>query len=133
MLSYVLPTRDRPAELARTLSRIGMLDHDGHAAEVIVVDNASRARVTAPRRLANGVTVRLVRLNENRSTAARNVGAREAAGQWIAMLDDDSSPLCGRGVIEAARNADPDTAAIGAEIFLPRNHSRESAATRESG
>ncbi len=133
MLTYIMPTRDRPAELARTLARLGSLDHAGEAAELVIVDNASRQRVIAPRRLTSGLPVRVVRLEENRSTAARNVGADVASGKWLVMLDDDSSPLCGRGVVAAARGASADAAAIGAEIFLPRDHSRKNAVTRESG
>ncbi len=118
MLSYVMPTRDRPSELNQTLARIGTLDHLGERAEVVVVDNASSRPLRCPRVLSNAVPVRVIRLNENRSAAARNVGVSEARGDWIVMLDDDSYPLNARGILDTIASASPDTAAIGAEIFL---------------
>ena len=118
MISYVMPTRDRPAELSQTLARIGALNHLGVRAEVVIVDNASRDRVRCPRHLPNGLPVRVIRLDENRSAAARNVGVSEADGDWIVMLDDDSYPLSAEGIINAINAAPMDIAAIGAEIFL---------------
>ncbi len=127
MISYVLPTRDRPDELARTLVQIAALgDHAAcGGAEVVVVDNASsppahealRAAGLADR-LLSGVPVRVVRLEANRGAAARNEGVRAARGEWIVMLDDDSHPL-DRGVMEAVRDAGADVAAVQAEITLP--------------
>lgn len=66
--------------------------------EVIVVDNAS-SDGSADVAEAHGGTVRLVRADCNLGIAARNVGAHEAAGDLLLMLDDDSYPL--PGAIEA--------------------------------
>ena len=54
MISYVLPTRDRPEIIARTLAALGHLgrpaDAIAHAgdepSEVIVIDNASTMSIT---------------------------------------------------------------------------------------
>lgn len=123
MLSYVLPTRNRPDRLQRTLDALGELDGDAHRAagggEVIVVDNASQPAVArTPSTLANGLPLRIIRLNANRGAAARNVGVENARGSWIVMLDDDSHPLdCGH--IDVLLHTPPDVAAIGADIVLP--------------
>jgi GT2 family glycosyltransferase len=124
MISYLLPTHDRPKVLCRTLAALGALDADAHdafgGAEVIVIDNASSppVQIGATNRLANGLPLRLIRSELNAGAAVRNVGAQAAQGEWIIMLDDDSYPL-DAGHLDAFADADADVAAIGAEIRLP--------------
>ncbi len=52
MISYLLPTRNRPSTLRATLAAIGGLPDEAHesvgGAEVIVVDNASQPPVALP-------------------------------------------------------------------------------------
>ena len=81
MISFVLPTRDRPTRLRQTLLALGRLTRDdGRAteAEVIVVDNASRETPVLPRTLENGWTVTLLTRSTNEGAAARNVGVHAA-------------------------------------------------------
>jgi len=121
LISYVIPTLDRHQRLAETLATIGSLRGEGHDAvsgEVIVVDNASKEPVSAPERLANGMGVRVLRRTSNESASGRNIGAKEARGTWLVMLDDDSVPM-DTGFVEALNEAPRDVGAIGAEIFLP--------------
>lgn len=117
MLTYIIPTRDRPEVLQRTLAQIASLGE--HDAEVIIADNASQHVPQVGRELSSGVPVRLLRLRENHAAAARNLAAREASrrSQWIVMLDDDSAPL-DLGVLRAVAQAAPEVAAVAAEIFL---------------
>jgi GT2 family glycosyltransferase len=121
MLTYLLPTRDRPERLARTLSAIGRLDAGAHdvagGAEVVVVDDASRRTVQVPPRLDNGLPVRLVRGRQRQGAAARNVGAGAAAGEWLVMLDDDSEPV-DTGHVAVIADQPPSVAAVGGEIML---------------
>lgn len=136
MLTYIIPTHDRPDELARTLAAIGALDHQAvqaalGAIEVIVADNASRHPATAPPRLKNGIPVRVIYRPRNEGAAARNAAAHAARGpmndpdHWLLMLDDDSHPI-DTGFYEPLRDAGPDVAAVAAEIFLEREGARES-------
>ncbi len=122
MLSYVLPTRNRPDQLQRTLAALGNLDAAAHdrfgGGEVIVIDNASETRPALPRTLLNGFPLRTVLLDQNLGAAARNHGVEIARGNWIVMLDDDSHPLDSRHV-DVLLDAPHDVAAIGAEIILP--------------
>jgi len=126
VIAYVLPTRDRPGELARTLAAIGRLAAHGPgadaatAAEVVVVDNASRTPARGPNWLDNGVAVRVVRLEHNEGAAARNIGVRgtRADTEWVVMLDDDSAPLDDR-FVRALDEYPADVAAVTADIFLP--------------
>jgi GT2 family glycosyltransferase len=130
MISYVVPTRDRPDDLARTLAALGRIpEHEPGAvepAEVIVVDNASRHVPVLPRTLENGAPVRPVFLDENLGAAARNRGVRHAhrAIRWVVMLDDDSNPADG-AFVHALHEAPPDTAVITADIRLPMQGRRE--------
>ena len=129
MISYLLPTHNRPHALWQTLAALGALSFDEHdavgGAEVIVVDNASEPAVELPPELDNGIPLRCLRLDENNGAAARNHGAAEARGVWLVMLDDDSYPL-DTGHLEVLADAPDDVAAIGAEILLPDG-------TREAG
>ena len=124
-VSYVIPTRDRPERLARTLDAIASLG--AHDAEVIVVDNASSVRPIVPARLAGDIPVRLLEMGSNLGAAARNEGASasDPSSDWVVMLDDDSYPV-DLGMLGALRDASSDTLAISADIWLPAHGRRES-------
>ncbi len=88
LVSVLVPTRNRSRLLAVTLR--GVLRQRGVDLEVIVVDEASTddtpdllARLGDPR-------VRVVRHETPHGvSAARNRGAAEARGEWVAFTDDD--------------------------------------------
>lgn len=136
MISYVIPTRDRPAELAWTLEAINRLgDHAAVAgavvgegvggAEVIIADNASSVPVSVGPSLPCGIPVRVIRLDANIGAAARNAAARVAdpRSDWLVMLDDDSHPMDdGLLLALAERTHDTETAAVAAEVFVPARH-----------
>jgi len=132
MISYIVPTRNRPDELARTLACIGRLaEHDPRnseyePAEVIVVDNGSSFVPMLDERLANGVRTRMVILDGNRGAAARNIGASKAHpdSEWLVMLDDDSHPVDGR-FVSSLQRAPADVGVVSADIHLPAQNRRE--------
>lgn len=132
MISYIVPTRDRPSDLARTLGALGRIaEHDEASehhepAEVVVIDNNSRHTPVAPRCLPNGVAVMMVMLDRNHGAASRNVGACRAHpdSDWLVMLDDDSHPIDGR-FIATLRSAPADVGIITADIHLPAQSRRE--------
>lgn len=131
-LSVVVPTRDRPAALARCLA--ALVGQTVRALEVVVVDDASRdARAVAS--VVAGITpARLVRGAGRGPAAARNAGARAARAPVICFTDDDCAPAPGwaaalaeavaAGADAAAgptRNAVPDSpAAVAAQTIT--NH-----------
>jgi GT2 family glycosyltransferase len=84
-VSVVIATRNRPAELGRTLDALGALRP---CPPVIVVDNASDGPLGPAYR--HPVVTRLVPLRRNRGAAARTVGARLAGTPYVAFSDDDS-------------------------------------------
>ncbi|MEQ9667580.1 glycosyltransferase family 2 protein [Coleofasciculus sp. G2-EDA-02] len=88
LVSIIIPTYNRShllqhavnSALAQTLANF----------EVIVIDDASSEPIDLPRH----PQLRIVKLPENRGgAAARNIGAKEAQGQWITYLDDDDELL----------------------------------------
>ncbi len=124
MISAIIPTRDRPDELARTLSELARLEPED-LGEVVVIDNASRLRPACPRALPNGQQVMLVPLDENLGAAARNIGAQAARGDWLLMLDDDSHPSA--GPLGAVLERQPeDVASVTMDIHLSAKGVRES-------
>jgi len=129
VISYIIPTHDRPEQLALTLSVMGRLSAAGHerfgGGEIVVVDNASRFVPVLPKRLANGLPVHLILRGKNDGAAARNVAARHASGEWLVMLDDDSHPM-DTALLDVLAGVPGDVGAVGAEIFLPSG-------ARESG
>jgi GT2 family glycosyltransferase len=85
-MTVVIATRDRAAELGRTLSRLAELPE---RPAVIVVDNASRdGTADLVRREHPGV--RLIRLPGNQGAVARNIGVTAADTRFVAFCDDDS-------------------------------------------
>ncbi len=98
-VTVVIPTRDRPAELARALSAVlGQRDVD---LELVVVDDGS----AVPAAAGGDPRVRLVRLERSGGvSAARNRGLAEARGRYVSFLDDDDlwaperlARMCARG------------------------------------
>ncbi len=85
-VTVVLATRNRRAELTRTL---GKLEELRPRPPVIVVDNASSDGTPAALR-RSFPAVQLVELPGNRGAAARNTGVARARTPYVAFCDDDS-------------------------------------------
>jgi GT2 family glycosyltransferase len=93
-VSVVVPTRDRPGQLADCLRALGGLDYPRDRLEVIVVDDGGAAdlepvRTSAPSELS----LSLIRRDRaGGPAAARNTGAAAADGENLAFTDDDCLP-----------------------------------------
>lgn len=120
MITYVIPTRNRPRVLERTLAALGALRP--HPGEVLVIDNASTTP-PHPTTLPNGLGVRVITIAKNLAAAARNVAIREAhaASQWLVMLDDDSYPL-DLGFVSVLERSPHDVGVVAGEVLLPSQH-----------
>ncbi len=96
-LSVVIPTHNRPAELALLIDVLMRQQTDGVSYEVIVVDNNSRedTREVVDAALARGTPVALRYVREPRQgvSYARNTGVSHARSSLIAFLDDDGIPV----------------------------------------
>lgn len=85
MLSVIIPTCDRPAELAATLTALAEQTEYPH--QVIIVDNGREPLAGVP---DTPLPVRLLRAPVRCGAAqARNIGAACATTPWLAFLDDD--------------------------------------------
>jgi glycosyltransferase involved in cell wall biosynthesis len=86
-VSVVIPVYNRPELLQRAVSSVSRQSFDPF--EILVVDDGSTPTVESLEDF-NSIHVRILR-NEKKQgvSAARNLGIREANGDWIALLDSD--------------------------------------------
>jgi GT2 family glycosyltransferase len=102
--SFVIASRDRAAELARTVARL----LDGTRCPIVVVDNASQDdSVAIMNRFAAraGGRLRVIQLNANQGAVGRNVGVAATGTPYVAFCDDDSwwtpeSPVRGAALFD---------------------------------
>src|SRR5262245_32282371 len=91
--SVVVPTYNRPAQLARCLGALAALDYPRERFEVIVVDDGGTCDVKAvvdPFREQLNMT--LVQQRNAGPAAARNAGVAAARNDLLAFTDDDCAP-----------------------------------------
>ena len=86
-----MPTRDRPAALARCLRALSA-QTVAHALEVIVVDDGSLAAEEVSDVVALHRPARLIRRAGGGPAAARNAGVEHARGTVLCFTDDDCIP-----------------------------------------
>ncbi|MBW4523806.1 MAG: hormogonium polysaccharide biosynthesis glycosyltransferase HpsE [Phormidium tanganyikae FI6-MK23] len=90
-LSVVICTYNGEARIGQVLDRVRSQIHtDPIAWEVLVIDNNSRDNTKQI--VSNCADVRYVFEAEQGLAFARSRAIREAAGQWVAFLDDDTLP-----------------------------------------
>ena len=86
-ISAVIPTRNRPAYLARTL--LSLLSQTRPPDEILVVDSSNDANsVDTIRRQFEGHAIRWL-TSPVSVCVQRNIGIRNASGDWIFLCDDD--------------------------------------------
>jgi GT2 family glycosyltransferase len=94
--SVIIPTYNRPAQLAICLRALTRLEYPVERFEVIVVDDGS---ANPPRDIAAQFGEQLeinLLIQENKGPAgARNFGATQARGEFLAFTDDDCMPDAG--------------------------------------
>ena len=88
MVSFVVPAHNEELELPRALAAIHEAAHEAGAQyEVIVVDDASTDRTAA---IARAAGARVISIQRRQIAAARNSGARAAAGDVLIFVDADT-------------------------------------------
>ncbi len=101
-VSVIIVAHNRAELVPVVLSHLERQTFPAARYEAVVVDNASSdGTLETVLRYACGapVCIRAVRNEGGGENAARNLGAREAAGRWLLFLDDDVLP--GPALIEA--------------------------------
>jgi glycosyltransferase involved in cell wall biosynthesis len=92
LVTAVIPTRNRPELVCRAV-RSALAQTYANLEVVVVIDGPDPSTVQALEAL-NEPRLRIVALEENvGGSEARNIGVREAKGEWIAFLDDDDEWL----------------------------------------
>jgi glycosyltransferase involved in cell wall biosynthesis len=112
MISVVVPSLRRPAELRRCLE--GLTRQEIPAAEVLVVARSDDgATLEVAREFAGVLPLRTVPVSEPGQVAALNAGRAAAAGDIVAITDDDCVPTQGWLAAIARRLSDPAVGGVG--------------------
>lgn len=105
LISVILPTRERPALLARAIASVRGQVHQRW--ELLVVDNGGLPATADVVAAAADERIRLLHDDEPGASRARNRGLAAARGELVAYQDDDNvmAPLWLRAVaVHAARH-----------------------------
>lgn len=119
MLSAIIPTHERPAELRACLETLQRQDVGAGELEIVVVDDGSRTDMRSVAAAAPGAfPVRVEHQASLGLNAGRNRGAQAACGEVLAFLDDDTlvSPGWARALLDAFERH--PCAAVGGRIQL---------------
>lgn len=110
LFSIVIPTYNRPDQLAACLESLTRLDCPRHLFEVIVVDDGSRIPPEAVvARFREKLDLTLLPEAHAGPAKARNTGASRARGKFLAFTDDDCLPANDwLRKMEVHFNKDPD-------------------------
>jgi GT2 family glycosyltransferase len=122
--SVVVPTYNRPEAVRRCLLALAQLDYPRDRFEVIVVDDGGTTPVDpVVDDVREHVAVSLLRQANAGPAAARNEGARRAAGDYLLFTDDDCEPDPGWLRALARRfDAEPDVMVGGRTVNALREN-----------
>lgn len=87
--SIIIPTRERPAQLAKCLEALAQLDYPRDQFEVIVVDDGGGAALQSLCNCDRSFELTVVGQAHAGPAAARNFGATLARGELLVFIDDD--------------------------------------------
>jgi len=123
-VSVIIPTRERTAPLAECLRALAAQTYPRAGFEILIVDDGSDAAdAAAIEALAAEWGARSLRQPPSGPAEARNLGAGQAQGVYLAFTDDDCCPAPGwLAALVAALEAHPGAAAGGPIMnALPHN------------
>jgi len=118
--SVIVPTFERPAQLAACVQALRALERPGGTLEVVIVNDGGRppaSELGARTADDEGFELRIVEQRNAGPARARNTGAEAARGEWLAFTDDDCLPdRRWLTAFEAALRAAPDALVGGRTI-----------------
>jgi GT2 family glycosyltransferase len=90
LISVIIPTCNRPAELQTCLEAFSHQDYPRSQFEIIIVDDGSKFSLTSViSSFINSLDVKLIVQANAGPAKARNTGSQYAKGQFLAFTDDD--------------------------------------------
>ena len=93
LFSVILPTCDRPASLLACLAGLARMRYPAGSFEVLVVhDGGAFPAESALQQAAAGLRLRALHQERQGPAVARNTGAAQASGTYLAFIDDDCVP-----------------------------------------
>ncbi len=91
--SIIVPTYNRPDQLTQCLHSLAILDYPRDRFEVIIVDDGSEMSLTdIVKPFKQNLDIDLIHQSNAGPAAARNRGAINAKGNFLAFTDDDCEP-----------------------------------------
>ena len=113
--SVIVPTYERPAQLAACIAALARLEYPRGRFEVLIVDDASaRPPLEVIESFGDALDLKLIVQTKNAGpSAARNLGARNARGEFLAFTDDDCEPDAGWLRAFASRFAEEPARVVG--------------------
>jgi glycosyltransferase involved in cell wall biosynthesis len=131
LFSVIVPTYNRPRQLATCLQALAQLEYPRDRFEVIVVDDGSP--IVMDHVIAEGgrqINVRLLKRANAGPAAARNTGAAQAQGEFLAFTDDDCTPAANwLAALAQHCNAAPE-AMVGGRVINPLTKNTFTAASQ---
>jgi glycosyltransferase involved in cell wall biosynthesis len=118
-VSVVIPTRQRPALVPRAV-RSALVQTLPEIEVIVVVDGPDDSTADALAGI-DDPRLRILQLPApGGAPAARNAGAREARGRWIALLDDDDEWLPDKLAtqLELAKNSPHPSPIVASRLFV---------------
>ena len=128
--SVIVPTYNRPDSLTQCLGSLAGQDYAQDRFEVIVVDDGSRTPVEPLSvQFQNRLEIHLIRSSRKGAASARNTGAEQARGEFLAFTDDDCSPHSSwLGKLAESCGRHPGSAVTGKTLNFLDNNAYSSAA-----
>lgn len=130
--SIIVPTYNRPERIAECIAALGELDFPNSDHEVLVVDDGGEVSLNAIIDEASlHMNIRLLSQENAGPASARNHGAKEARGLFLAFIDDDCRSSSGwLTALDNCLSEAPDVLAGGATANrLPENLFSEASET----
>lgn len=122
LVSIIIPSRDK-VELLRTCIESVLNATTYQPFEIIIIDNGSReeAALTYLRKATDDPRVQVLRYEEPYNySAINNFGARNANGEYLCLLNNDTEVVSDNWLTEMMQYAvQADTGAVGAKLLYP--------------
>ena len=93
VFSVVVPTYRRPRQVAECLEALARLEYpEGRFEAIVVSDEEGERSLPGPTPVSRSFPVRFLRQPHAGPSVARNTGAAQARGRFLAFTDDDCAP-----------------------------------------